>query len=213
MINDFLGVWRFCHGFVFQEKKEKKKKTDVELCNLSEIHRRRNRAWGTAVGKSRPIVTFKFIFSTSLIRCTKLQPFVVFICCLSLRWCSSEESDPTVSAKTKQQTPVTEMLRTQLRPCPSTTLSGFPPGMGLLRHSSCHSSSVGGAAVCGHPPCLQLDWIAAQHWSDRGHWRAFCFTRNTSLIHSAQWDCSQLFSLRNEGKGVGKRVTKIPPCL
>lgn len=166
--------------------------------------------WGTAVGKSRPIVTFKFMFSTRPMY-EASACCCVFICCLSLSWCLSEESDPTVSAKTKRQTQVTEMLMTQ--PHPSTTLSGFPPGIGPLRHSSCHSSNVGGAAVCGHPPCLQLGWIAALHWSARSHWRAFCFTRNTSLIHAAQWDCSQLFSLRNEGKGVGRRVTKIPPCL
>lgn len=59
----------------------------------------------------------------------------------------------------------------------------------------CLSSSVGGAAVCGHPLCLQLGWMVALHYSSLYHWRAFCSTKNTGLIHSAQWDCSQFLSV------------------
>lgn len=79
-------------------------------------------------------------------------------------------------------------------------------GTGPLPRVICHSSSVGGAAVCGHPHCLQLGWMVALHCSSLCHWRAFCFRRNTGLIHPAQWDCSQLLSImRDRVRGAARR--------
>lgn len=76
----------------------------------------------------------------------------------------------------------------------SRLISGIAP----LPCVICHSSSVDGAAVCEHPHCLQLGWLVALHYGYLCHWRAFCFTRNTALIHSAQWGCSQFLSIMRE---------------
>lgn len=65
-------------------------------------------------------------------------------------------------------------------------------GVGLPRRVICHSSSAGGAAVyVGTHAVCSSGWMVAPHRSSLCHWRAFCFTRNTGLLHSAQWHCSQ----------------------
>lgn len=75
-----------------------------------------------------------------------------------------------------------------------------------------HNSSVGGAALCGHPSLFHFCWIATLRWSANWHWRAFCFMRNPSLALKTM----SLFTvclLHNEPRAVGKRVTKLSAII
>lgn len=158
---------------------------------------------------------------------------LIFICCQSLSCCSFEESDPTVSVTRKQNTQITKNHQSRphnskthssfksnspvwkqgwslvpvVLPHPhrSAPLSG-PAGSlasALFFMLSAIASGVGGAAVCGHPHCLQLGWMVAQHCKPLSATEGpFCFTRNTGL-HTLSTMTLFTVSLHNEAEGVG----------
>ncbi len=119
----------------------------------------------------------------------------------------TKQSCTETGMKPGPRRPLTHTVQVSSSSIRTCWVSGIAP----LPHVICHSSSVGGAAVCGHPHRLQFGWMVALQCSSLCHWRAFCFPQNTGLIHSTQWDCSQLLSImRDRVWGAArKRATTI----